>query len=82
MNCNTWENITKSFIVKKRLWGAYLQYIVKPLYLPILEGEYICLLNLPPVEKWMGGHYLPPLLWFSETVTGGGGRFVPRDASI
>ena len=30
------------------------------------------MLNLPPVEKWMGGHYLPPLIWFSETVTGGG----------
>lgn len=38
-----WRNIIKSWIVKSGIGGggAYLQYIVKLLYLNILEGDII-----------------------------------------
>ena len=31
---------------------------------------------LPPLEKWMGGRYFKPLIWFSVTFRGEGIRFV------
>ena len=71
MNCNTWENITKRWIVKSGVRGCLSAIYCKIVVFAHIRGG-IYLLNLPPVEKWMVGHYLPPLIWFSATLRGGG----------
>ena len=84
MNCNTWKNITTSWIVKSRLGegvGCLSAIYCETVIFTLIRGG-IYLLKLPPVEKWMGGHYFQPLIWFSATLRGGGVGLFPRDGSI